>query len=131
MFNKYYQDELAFLREMGKEFSKAYPALAHMLAERGSDPDVERLMEGFAFLAGRIRQKLDDEFPEITHTLLTLLWPQYLRPIPSMSIVEFTPVPNAIRERARIARGSGSPCRRSKQLRRCKRTPKIPTPSCT
>jgi len=106
MFNKYYQDELAFLREMGREFSQAYPALAHMLAERGSDPDVERLMEGFAFLAGRIRQKLDDEFPEITHTLLTLLWPQYLRPIPSMSIVEFSSVPNAIRERARISRGT-------------------------
>jgi type VI secretion system protein ImpG len=106
MFNKYYQDELAFLREMGKEFSQAYPALAHMLAERGSDPDVERLMEGFAFLSGRIRQKLDDEFPEITHTLLTLLWPQYLRPIPSMSIVEFYPVPNAIRDRTRIPRGT-------------------------
>ncbi len=106
MFNQYYQDELAFLREMGKEFSQDYPAMAHMLAERGSDPDVERLLEGFAFLAGRIRQKLDDEFPEITHGLLSLLWPHYLRPIPSLSIVEFKPVPGAVRDKARITRGT-------------------------
>jgi type VI secretion system protein ImpG len=106
MFNKYYQDELTFLREMGKEFSQDYPALAHMLAERGSDPDVERLLEGFAFLAGRIRQKLDDEFPEVTQGLLSLLWPHYLRPIPSMSILEFQPVPGAVRDRARIPRGT-------------------------
>jgi type VI secretion system protein ImpG len=119
MFNKYYQDELNFLREMGKEFSQAYPALAHMLAERGSDPDVERLLEGFAFLAGRIRHKLDDEFPEVTHGLLNLLWPHYLRPIPSMSILQFRPVPNAVTSKVRIRRGTevasvpveGTPCR--------------------
>src|SRR5512134_3522203 len=104
MFNKYYQDELTFLREMGREVSQAYPALAHMLAERGSDPDVERMLEGFAFLAGRIRQKLDDEFPELTHGLLSLLWPHYLRPIPSMSILQFKPVPNALREAKQVPR---------------------------
>jgi type VI secretion system protein ImpG len=104
MFNKYYQDELSFLRDMGREFSQAYPALAPMLAERGSDPDVERMLEGFAFLAGRIRQKLDDEFPEITHGLLSLLWPHYLRPIPSFSMLEFHPVANAVRERTPIPR---------------------------
>src|SRR5262245_35453684 len=102
MSNKYYQDELTFLREMGKEYSQDQPALAHMLAERGSDPDVERLLEGFAFLAGRIRQKLDDEFPEVTHGLLSLLWPHYLHPIPSMSILEFKPLPGAVCEKVRI-----------------------------
>jgi type VI secretion system protein ImpG len=106
MFNKYYQDELTFLREMGREFSQSYPALAHMLAERGSDPDVERMLEGFAFLAGRIRQKLDDEFPELTQGLLSLLWPHYLRPVPSMSVLEFKPVPNALRERKQVPRGT-------------------------
>ncbi len=106
MFNKYYQDELAFLREMGREFSQAYPALSPMLAERGSDPDVERMLEGFAFLAGRIRQKLDDEFPEVTHGLLSLLWPHYLRPVPSLSMLEFRPVANAVGERTRIRRST-------------------------
>ncbi len=106
MFNKYYQDELTFLRDMGKEFAQSWPDLAYMLAERGSDPDVERLLEGFAFLAGRIRQKLDDEFPEITHALWSLLYPHYLRPIPSMSVLEFRAVPGAVRDKKHIPRGT-------------------------
>lgn len=118
-FNKYYQDELSFLREMGREFARAYPAAAPFLADRGSDPDVERLLEGFAFLSGRIRQKLDDEFPELVHGMMNLLWPHYLRPIPSMSIVEFSPIPGALRGHQRITKGTelasvpveGIPCR--------------------
>jgi type VI secretion system protein ImpG len=86
-FNKYFQDELAYLREMGREFSAAYPALAPMLAERGGDPDVERLLEGFAFLTGRIREKLDDELPELMLTVAQLLFPQLVRPLPATSIV--------------------------------------------
>jgi type VI secretion system protein ImpG len=104
-FNKYYQDELTYLRELGKEFSDANPKLAPFLAERGSDPDVERLLEGFAFLSGRLRQKLDDDLPELTHSLVALLWPHYLRPVPSMSVLEFRPVVNAVTEHKRIERG--------------------------
>ncbi len=62
-----------------------------MLGDRGTDPDVERLLEGVAFMCGRIREKLDDELPEITASLMSMLWPHYLRPIPSMSILEFLP----------------------------------------
>ncbi len=65
--NKYYQDELAYLRELGAEFANENPNLASFLSRESSDPDVERLLEGFAFLTGRLRQKLDDELPELTH----------------------------------------------------------------
>ncbi len=105
-FNKYYQDELTFLRELGEEFSQANPKLAPFLSARASDPDVERLLEGFAFLSGRIREKLDDELPELTHNLIQLLWPHYLRPLPSMSVVEFKPIVNAISERHTIVKGT-------------------------
>ncbi|MFN8548927.1 MAG: type VI secretion system baseplate subunit TssF [Candidatus Eisenbacteria bacterium] len=50
MFNRYYQDEVLYLRELGAEFARAHPTAAHFLASPGSDPDVERLLEGFAFL---------------------------------------------------------------------------------
>jgi type VI secretion system protein ImpG len=104
-FNRYYQDELSYLRELGKEFSDANPKLAPYLAERGNDPDVERLLEGFAFLTGRLRQKLDDDLPELTHSMIELLWPHYLRPVPSMSVIQFQPVTNAVTETKRIPRG--------------------------
>lgn len=119
MFNKYYQDELLFLRELGEEFAKANPAAAHYLSTTSRDPDVERMLEGFAFLSARVRQKLDDEFPELAHSLMRLLWPHYLRPVPSMAILEFQPVLQALRQSQTVARGcevhsapvEGTPCR--------------------
>lgn len=89
--NIYYQDELHYLREVGPDFARANPEIARSLADRGSDPDVERILEGTAFLCGRIREKLDDELPELTASIMALLWPHYLRPIPSMSILELVP----------------------------------------
>ena len=91
-FNRYFHDELTALRELGKEFSLKNPRLAPFLAEEAQDPDVERLLEGVAFLTGRLRQKLDDELPELTHSMMALLWPGFLRPMPSMSILQFSPI---------------------------------------
>ena len=85
MFNRYFQDELANLRDLGAEFSESHPAIAPMLSGATTDPDVERLLEGVAFLTALMRQKLDDDFPEIIHELIRLIWPHYLRPIPSSS----------------------------------------------
>src|SRR3954470_4346083 len=105
MFNKYYQDELTYLRELGREFAAAYPAIGPMLAERG-DPDVERLLEGVAFLTGKIRQKLDDELPEVIHSVASLLFPHSLRQGPPTSVIEFTPLPNVVREKLTVARNA-------------------------
>ncbi len=91
-FNRYFHDELSALRDLGKEFSLRNPRLAPFLADEAQDPDVERLLEGVAFLTGRLRQKLDDELPELTHSLMALLWPGFLRPVPSMSVLQFTPI---------------------------------------
>ncbi len=103
MFNKYYQDELSYLRELGREFAAAYPAIAPLLAERGA-PHLEPRHEGTAFLTGRLRQKLDDELPEVIHSVAALLFPHYLRQVPATSIIEFTPLPNVVREKLTVAR---------------------------
>jgi type VI secretion system protein ImpG len=91
---KYFREELAFLREQGKQFTEIHPQLARFLHGRNVDPDVERLLEGFAFLTGRLREKVEDEFPELTHSIINMLWPNYLRPVPSLSVVKFTPEDN-------------------------------------
>jgi type VI secretion system protein ImpG len=88
----YYERELSFLRQMGAEFADKYPKIASRLLiepNRCEDPHVERILEAFAFLAARVHLKIDDEFPEITEALLSILYPHFIRPIPSMSIVEF------------------------------------------
>lgn len=106
MSNTYYQDELRYLRDVGPEFARANPEIARFLADRGSDPDVERVLEGVAFLCGRIRQKLDDELPELTAGIMSLLWPHYLRPIPSMSILELFPDIEGMRGPLDLAAGT-------------------------
>ncbi|WP_242396309.1 type VI secretion system baseplate subunit TssF [Anaeromyxobacter oryzisoli] len=106
MFSRHYQGELAFLRAMGKEFAAAHPTIAGLLAERGGDPDVERLLEGVAFLTARTRERLEAGVPEIVHDLAEMLAPQYLRPIPATTVVEFTPVPGVLRARAQLAAGA-------------------------
>lgn len=99
----YYERELLFIRQMAQQFGQRYPAAAgRLLLEpgRSGDPHIERMIESFALLAGRIHYKLDDEFPELTDALLGVLYPHYLAPIPSMAIVQFmldadrSPLPN-------------------------------------
>ncbi len=88
----YYTRELTFLRQLGAEFAEKYPKIASRLMlepDRCEDPHVERLIEAFAFLAARVHLKLEDEFPQVTEALLGMLYPHYLRPVPSMSVVEF------------------------------------------
>lgn len=106
MFSKHYQDELAFLRATGREYARANPATAGLLAERGGDPDVERLLEGFAFLAARIRERIDQSVPELVQDLAEMVLPQFLRPVPSATIVELSPIPGAVRVRTPVKAGS-------------------------
>jgi type VI secretion system protein ImpG len=92
----FYNSELRFMREMAKEFADAHPKIASRLRlsrESIDDPHVGRMIEAFSLLNARIRYKLDDEFPELTDGLLNILYPHYLLPIPSMSIVQFDPQP--------------------------------------
>ncbi|MBE03096.1 type VI secretion system baseplate subunit TssF [Marinobacter lutaoensis] len=102
--NRFYRDELSFLRLQGREFAEAHPQLTRFLSEQSTDPDVERLLEGFAFLTGKLREKVEDEFPELTHSLLNMLWPNYLRPVPSGTVLRFDPQLHAISERQVVAR---------------------------
>lgn len=87
----YYEKELTYLRHLAEEFADDYPDIASRLRLRdeAGDPHVERLLQGFAFLTARIHLKVDDEFPEIAQSLLNVIYPQYLRPVPSCAIVEF------------------------------------------
>lgn len=105
-YQDYFLEEMSALRELGKEFARSQPRLAPFLATEAQDPDVERLLEGFAFLTARLRQKLDAEFPELSQSLLRVLWPHVLRPVPSCSMLEFRPLP-VVAERQRIPAGTG------------------------
>ena len=122
---EYYERELTYLRQMGGEFAHKYPKVAGRLLldpERCEDPHVSRLLEGFALLAARVHRRIDDDFPELCESLIKIIHPGYLRPTPSMTIVECLPDPDQGKKTAgmRIPRGTplvskatveGLPCR--------------------
>ncbi len=124
----HYNNELRHLRETAGEFAREFPKIAGRLAldkdarEICPDPYVERLLEGFAWLAARIHLKLDAEFPRFTQSLLETVYPHYLSPIPSMTVVRFDPeeqdtalaagvvVPRGTLLRSNIGKGERTAC---------------------
>jgi type VI secretion system protein ImpG len=90
-----YNEELAYLREAGREFGEEHEVVAGYLGLKtpnNPDPYVERLMEGVAFLAARVNLKITDQFPDFTQHLLQAVQPNYLAPTPSICIVELKPI---------------------------------------
>ncbi len=117
----YYDRELSHLRHMGAAFAREHPKIAGRLRlgpDQVEDPHVSRLIESVAFLNARLRAKLDDEFPELSDALLSVLAPQYLAPIPSMAIVQLE-CASDLTSLANVPRGTmletdsayGRPCR--------------------
>lgn len=90
----YFEQELAFIRQEAGEFARRHPGSAKSLGisdDSVDDPQISRLIDSVALLNARLQQRLDDSFPQLTDSLLRLLFPHYLRPIPSYSILKVQP----------------------------------------
>lgn len=90
----YYQNELAYLKTQGKAFARHFPKVARRLGMSegtSEDPHIERIIESFALVTAQIQQRLDEDMPEVTDALLTVLAPQFLRPFPSVCVVQMQP----------------------------------------
>lgn len=99
----YFKDELSYLKEQSKVFADTFPQAAQFLSEKSHDPDVDRTLEGFAYLTGVLHAKTEQEYPQLTYSLIDMLWPNYMQPTPSMTIIEFIAKTAEI---ATISRGS-------------------------
>jgi len=95
---EYYSKELNFLKYCGIQFSKKFPDIAKRLGfidGKSEDPHVERLIESFALLTAQLQQRLDEDLPELSQGVLETLMPQFLRPVPSVTVVQFANNPGA------------------------------------
>lgn len=107
----YYERELRYVNLLAQEFARNHPQVAHRLGLEitgSSDPYVQRLLETFALLAGRVQAKVDDEFPELTNPLLEYLYPHFLAPIPSTAVVQLDVDPTRVQLPAGFAIPAGS-----------------------
>ncbi len=105
-FDATYREEIAFLREMGREMALRHPGLCDTLAQPGCDPDVERLLEGFAFVAARTRERADDAVPEVIDAIAEVVAPHALRPVPASTVMELSPRAALLRERVTVPAGA-------------------------
>ena len=87
-FDQLYLDELERLRVLGREFAEERPTVASYLAGESGDPDIERLLQGFAFMAALIRRKLDDEIPEFIQDVVSLVGPDIALPMPALTVLK-------------------------------------------
>lgn len=90
----YFGQELAALREAAQDFARRHPRVAQGLdlsGQESRDPHVERLIESFAFLTGRLRRELDREFPRVAGGILENVCPSLTAPVPSMSVARLQP----------------------------------------
>ncbi len=106
-----YRRELQHAREMGGEFAAEFPKVAGRLGLETlecSDPYVERLLEGFAFLAARVQLKIEASHSQLARQLLEMVYPTYLSPMPSMVVVEVSPSLNegSLAQGFTLARGT-------------------------
>ena len=111
-FYPYYEQEIGFMREMAAEFARNFPEVASRLdleRHRSDDPHVERLIEAFCLIAARVHYRLDADFPEITKAFLNIVFPHYLRPVPSMTIAEFRVKDDSLDQSDAIAIDPGEP----------------------
>lgn len=106
LFAHYYQTELAYFRELAQEFAQQYPEAAHLVAERDSDPSTERLFQGASLLMARLRFRVEDDFPEVIQALFDQLWPQYMRSLPAVTLLQMTPRVLGMRESLTVDRGT-------------------------
>jgi type VI secretion system protein ImpG len=93
-FIELYNEELRFLREAGKSFADAYPQVAGQLGmheDAVSDPFVERLLEGVAFLSARVHARLDVEHAEFARQVLSRVAPLWNEATPSIATIAFEP----------------------------------------
>lgn len=109
---------------MADEFGRDYRKVAGRLALGMDPPDpyVERLLDGFAFLAARIQLKLDAEFPRFVQSVVGSVCPHFLAPLPAMALVKFVPdwsgaalpagysIPRGTLLRGMLGKGETTPC---------------------
>jgi type VI secretion system protein ImpG len=87
----YFEEELSYLREKSATFAKNHPEVANALGlskDSIDDPQIARLIESVSLLNARIQKRLDDNYSDFTESILNVTYPDFLKTIPSYSIIE-------------------------------------------
>ena len=101
--------QLADLHQQMQVFAEKYPEHARQLnlnELKDKDPHVERLLEGVAFMNAKIQQRIDADIAEVSQNFIEQLWPDLLRPIPSLTIMQILPRVGQLQAAYSLAKGT-------------------------
>lgn len=101
----YFTNESEYLNDLAEQVAQEKPQLVNLLSNKIQDPDSARILDGLSYLSGNLRQQIDRQFPELTNSLANMLWPNYARPVPSMTIVEYRPNYTECQQAIKISAG--------------------------
>ncbi|MEM5343152.1 type VI secretion system baseplate subunit TssF [Paraburkholderia azotifigens] len=120
-----YLREHAYLTELTLEFANRHAKVGRrmgMQAGEVNDMYIEQLVQSASFVLAGIRDRIDAAFPEYTWRHLETVYPNYVSPTPSMSVIQFHPkgtqgdlvagvrVPRHTRFISRTPDGEVTPC---------------------
>ena len=88
---EYYENELNFLNEQGKELSIDYPHLTNNLdfSNNSNDPDIKKLIESVALLNAKLSKNIEEYSTNTACNILYSLFPEFQKPLPSSMVVIF------------------------------------------
>jgi type VI secretion system protein ImpG len=95
----YYKEEYNSLHQALIRFSETHQKIGTRLKigpHAIEDAELDKLVSAAALMNAKLRYKLEDDFPELSHTLITELQPHFANPLPSMSIVQFEGDPSKV-----------------------------------
>lgn len=93
----FYKSQLSALRDDAMAFAERHPDVARLLgmgAQQAADPQVELLIQSFAYLTGKLQYQMEMDQASLPNALLGFLYPHLEAPVPSMLIAEIAVKPD-------------------------------------
>ncbi|WP_227246165.1 type VI secretion system baseplate subunit TssF [Paraburkholderia caribensis] len=90
----FYLAEHSYLTELALEFTNRHQKIGRRLGMQAgevADVYVEQLIQSASFSLAHTRARIEAAFPEFTRRQLETVYPNYVSPTPSMSVVQFHP----------------------------------------
>ncbi len=82
-----FAQELADLAQTGQRLRHSHPELAKHLTRTANNPDIERLIEGTAFLCAQVRARVDACAPQFVREMAHMMAPWVQRCLPATAVL--------------------------------------------
>ncbi|RNC78488.1 type VI secretion system baseplate subunit TssF [Piscirickettsia salmonis] len=106
VFDDYLNKHLSEVDKARADFLRLHPSLENVMGRDVISPEVDVLNKSLAYLAAKVEQKIDQSYPDVILKIFDLLAPEFIRPQPSATILNFTPKERVMLSAVTINKGT-------------------------